>query len=109
VRTASIRRRTLKALIGGGIVPARMETGVRIVPRSIEVPDMLSVATTSDSGRIVEFLGTTDYIRWKTHCGESNGSGSGADANAAVPEPANAMMFMMGILAMCCGRRAVAS
>jgi autotransporter-associated beta strand protein len=49
-----------------------------------------------------------DYNVWKTHFGETAGSGSGASGNAAVPEPASALL-LMGMLAILGRRRAAAS
>ncbi len=58
-------------------------------------------------------LGTTytqnDYNVWRTHYGQSAGSGSGASANAAVPEPATLVLLIVGMLAMCSRQRAAAS
>jgi hypothetical protein len=55
-------------------------------------------------------LGTTytqaDYNIWRAHFGQTAGSGSGAIANAAVPEPATTIMMIVGMLAMSCRRRA---
>ncbi len=52
-----------------------------------------------------EGLGTTytqnDYNVWRTHFGQTAGSGSGVIANAAVPEPAFIMMLMVGTVASC--------
>jgi hypothetical protein len=36
-----------------------------------------------------------DYVVWRTHFGQTFGSGSGANANAAVPEPAIAAMLIV--------------
>ena len=41
-----------------------------------------------------------DYDVWKSNFG--NHSGSGASANAAVPEPATLWLLLAGILTMCC-------
>ncbi len=54
-------------------------------------------------------VGPDDYIRWKINFGQTAGSGSGAIANAAVPEPATAAMLFLAMLAMCTHRRAVVS
>ncbi len=55
-------------------------------------------------------LGTTytqsDYDVWRAHFGETAGSGSGAIANAAVPEPTSALLLLIGVLAMCSRRGA---
>jgi hypothetical protein len=52
-------------------------------------------------------LGSTftqsDYTVWKANFG--NHSGSGASANAAVPEPATVWLLVTGILALCSRRR----
>jgi hypothetical protein len=45
-----------------------------------------------------------DYDVWKANFG--NHSGSGASANAAIPEPATLWMLLDGILTICCSRRA---
>jgi hypothetical protein len=59
-------------------------------------------------------LGTTydqnDYEAWRSHFGQTAGSGSGAAANAAVPEPASIVLLIMGTLTMCVRRhRALAT
>jgi hypothetical protein len=50
-------------------------------------------------------LGTTfaqaDYDLWRSHFGATAASSLAVNANAAVPEPANALMLIMGMLAMC--------
>ncbi len=43
-------------------------------------------------------VGPDDYTRWKTHFGES--TGSGAIANAAVPEPAASVLLAVAIVAI---------
>jgi hypothetical protein len=58
-------------------------------------------------------LGTTyaqsDFNVWRANFGQPAGSGAGTIASAAVPEPAIVPMLLMGMLAMCARRRAVAS
>jgi len=58
-------------------------------------------------------LGTTytqaDYDLWRSHFGETAGSGSGASASDAVPEPATLVMLIVGLLKMCSHRRAIVS
>ena len=41
----------------------------------------------------------SDFSYWRAHFGQSLGSGAGADENAAVPEPASALLLMLGIIA----------
>ena len=53
--------------------------------------------------------GQQGYNDWRAHFGQSAGSGAGATANTAVPEPASALLLLMGVLAMCSRRRAAAS
>jgi hypothetical protein len=48
------------------------------------------------------------YNVWRAHFGQTSSSGSGASTNAAVPEPATAVLIM-GMLAMCSRRRATVS
>jgi hypothetical protein len=48
------------------------------------------------------------YDVWRAHFGQTAGSGSGASANA-VPEPASALMLLMGVLVMCSRYCAAAS
>ena len=59
-------------------------------------------------------LGTTytqsDYDDWRADFGQTGGSGSGATANATIPEPASIIMLIMGSFVICvCRRRAAAS
>jgi len=42
-----------------------------------------------------------DYDVWESHFGESAGSGSGASANAAVPERACALLLLTATLTTC--------
>jgi hypothetical protein len=41
-------------------------------------------------------VGPDDYTRWKTHFGQTAGSGAAAIADAAVPEPCSAPLFILG-------------
>lgn len=50
-----------------------------------------------------------DYDVWRSHFGETAGSGSGASASDAVPEPATLVMLIVGLLKMCSHRRAIVS
>jgi autotransporter-associated beta strand protein len=54
-------------------------------------------------------LGTTynqtHYNLWRAHFGETAGSGAGASANAAIPEPATWVMLIIGFLAVHTRRR----
>jgi autotransporter-associated beta strand protein len=50
-----------------------------------------------------------DYTVWRTHFGQTAGSGSGASANAAVPEPATLVQLLVGTLALLFRRRATVS
>jgi hypothetical protein len=58
-------------------------------------------------------LGTTysqyEYNVWRAYFGQTAGSGTGASANAAVPEPATLVMLLLGMLAMCSRRRKATS
>jgi hypothetical protein len=47
-----------------------------------------------------------DFNTWRAHFGQTAGSGAGAIANAAVPEPTTLAMVVIGALAMCPLRRA---
>ena len=47
-----------------------------------------------------------DYDVWKSNFGNHSGSGSGA--SGAVPEPATLLMLLVGMLTLCCRRRATA-
>ena len=40
-------------------------------------------------------VGPDDYTRWRTHFGQTAGSGAGANVNAAVPEPATALLMVL--------------
>jgi beta-glucanase (GH16 family) len=51
----------------------------------------------------------SDYEMWQSHFGTTAGSGSGASANAAVPEPATLFLLLAGILTMCFRRLAMVS
>ena len=52
-------------------------------------------------------VGLSHYNQWRTHFGQT--AGSGTASNAAVPEPARALLLLMGLLAMCSHRDATAS
>jgi hypothetical protein len=60
-------------------------------------------------GNADKIVNQLDYQFWKDRFGNHAGSGSGASANAAVPEPASALLFLMGLLAIGYRRRTVAS
>lgn len=46
-----------------------------------------------------------DYNVWRANFGRSAGSGAGANVSAAVPEPRTDFLLLMGIMAMCSGRK----
>jgi serralysin len=98
-------------------------------PDSVQLYDLLlSVAANSvlpgdynlngvvDAGDYVEWrkgLSTTyvqsDYNVWRSHFGQTGGSGSGVSTNVTVPEPTSAMVLLVGLLAICSRRPAAAS
>jgi hypothetical protein len=45
--------------------------------------------------------GSTGYDTWGTHFGETGGSGSGAIADAAVPEPSTLVLLMFAAIGWC--------
>jgi hypothetical protein len=45
------------------------------------------------------------YNAWRTHFGQPGGSGAGAIANAAVPEPTTLVLVLIGTLALLSRRR----
>ena len=50
-------------------------------------------------------VGQSDYNSWRAHFGQTAGIGSGAIANAAVPEPTTTALLMFAAAAWCCPRR----
>ena len=52
-------------------------------------------------------IDTGDLTVWQANFGQTTSSGSGASANAAVPEPATLVMLLVGMLAMCPRRRVI--
>jgi hypothetical protein len=54
-------------------------------------------------------IGTAQYDQWRTHYGQTAGSGLGGGATVSVPEPATVVMFFTGVLALCPRRRAKVS
>jgi hypothetical protein len=50
-------------------------------------------------------VGAAQYDQWRTHFGQPAGSGAGANASAAVPEPRSAVIFFMRVVAMRCRRK----
>ncbi len=46
----------------------------------------------------------TQYTTWNSHFGQIGGSGSGASANAAVPEPATVVLLMFAVARWCLRR-----
>ena len=49
-----------------------------------------------------------DYNIWRTHFGQTAGNGAGANANAAVPEPATTMMLTFATASWLLRRRRAA-
>jgi hypothetical protein len=54
-------------------------------------------------------VGQDDYTRWRAHFGQTAGTGSGANANAAVPEPATVVLLIAGLLMFGSRRRTTVS
>ena len=54
-------------------------------------------------------IGSAQYNQWRVHFGQTAGSGTGAIAFTAVPEPTTLTMVVIGALAMCTLRRGDAS
>jgi PEP-CTERM motif len=52
---------------------------------------------------------STGYSTWRTHFGQTFGSGSGVSANAAVPEPATLMLMVLATTGWCLRRGRSAS
>jgi hypothetical protein len=50
-------------------------------------------------------IGPSHYNLWRAHFGQPGGSGSGAVANAAVPEPATTVLLMLAVAGCCIGQR----
>ena len=59
--------------------------------------DLLPYSGADGSGDGI--VGPEDYDVWKSHYGEPGGSGSGAIANTAVPEPSALALLLVGLLA----------
>jgi hypothetical protein len=51
-------------------------------------------------------IGSAQYDQWRTHFGQSVGGGAGLFGSASVPEPATAVMLIIGLLVTCTCRRA---
>jgi hypothetical protein len=51
---------------------------------------------------------STGYSTWRTHFGQTLGSGSGVSANAAVPEPATVVLLVVAAAGWCLRRRRAA-
>jgi hypothetical protein len=49
-------------------------------------------------------IGTTQYNDWRTHFGQSAGSGSSTVANVAVPEPTTLVLLMFAATGWCLRR-----
>jgi hypothetical protein len=47
----------------------------------------------------------SDYSVWRAHFGQTGGSGTGALANIAVPEPATVLMLIFAAAGLCLRRR----
>lgn len=54
-------------------------------------------------------FGAQGYNDFRSHYGQTSGSGSGLRANVSVPEPATLVTLLMGVLALCSHRRAKVS
>ena len=53
-------------------------------------------------------VGTGHYNLWRTHFGQTAGSGSSTVANAAVPEPSTLVMLVLAAAGVCSRRRRAA-
>jgi hypothetical protein len=62
--------------------------------------------TLAANGNRNDRIDAGDYDVWRAHFGQIAGSGSAANANAAVPEPSTLWMLLAGILTMSSRRRA---
>ena len=65
-----------------------------------------STTNLAADGNINGLVDTGDYDLWRANFGHTAGSGSGVEANAAVPEPAMFVQLIVGMLVMCSCRRA---
>jgi Right handed beta helix region len=54
-------------------------------------------------------IGQAQYDQWRTHFGQTAGSGVGANANAAVPEPTTLVLVLLGTQALLSRRRRAVS
>jgi hypothetical protein len=60
-------------------------------------------------GNASGLIDSGDFDVWRAHFGQTAGGVSGVGTNAAVPEPASALMLLMGVLVVCSRYRAAAS
>jgi uncharacterized protein DUF642 len=58
-------------------------------------------ANGDNTGASAGKIDQADYAVWKSHFGNHAGSGTGASANSAVPEPATLLMVLSGTLTIC--------
>jgi PEP-CTERM motif len=83
---------------GNGIVDAADYTVWRD-----KLGTMTSLPNDTTPGSVTQ----ADYDVWKSDFGSHSGSGAGA--NAAIPEPATLLLLLVGILTVCCRRRPMVS
>ena len=110
-------------LLGDAATAGTLDLSDLFVPNTIPITVSLAgdynhngVVDTADYVVWRKGLGTTytqaDYDMWRSNFGKTAsgaGSGAGAIANAAVPEPTTLVMVILGALAMCSLHRAAVS
>jgi concanavalin A-like lectin/glucanase superfamily protein len=98
---------TIEALCGGAAGDYNGSGIVDAADYTVWRDSLGSTTNLAADGNQNGSIDSGDYDVWKANYG--NHSGSGASANAAVPEPSTRWMLLVGILTVCLRRRATAS
>jgi hypothetical protein len=98
-----------KPSAAGGVQGDYNSNGVVDAADYVAYRDNVGQSTLPNRGTgITGPVGTADYNFWRSHFGNTSGSGAGALSNSSVPEPSGLLLVVIGLIGVLKSRRSKA-